>query len=159
MNVELLTKIAEWLEAGAPHEQNRGMRFDMEHIIMLPSENEAQKENWCGTSCCIAGAAIAFSAPQILKELHLHQRFDGEATTDGWDDGVDLLDLDEGVAQYLFAPWDYEYPEEVDDRQAMGRWANKPEKITPAWAGRTIRHLIATGKVRWDLTHDDAVPA
>lgn len=53
MNVELLTKIAEWLEAGG-READFGYRFNMAHYY------EDARPN-CGAACCIAGAALELS--------------------------------------------------------------------------------------------------
>jgi len=55
MNVERLTEIAEWLDRGAPERRVSGgviNGFDMESFY----DDHAA----CGTTCCIAGAAVAF---------------------------------------------------------------------------------------------------
>lgn len=68
LNKEILEKVAVWLEAGAPHEQSRGMGFHMawtgtESRIVFSSENGPQP--WispsCGTVGCIAGAIVQFT--------------------------------------------------------------------------------------------------
>jgi len=51
INVEALTEIAEWLEAGAPH-RNGVHSFDM-------NEGISWKNTQCNTVCCIAGATLA----------------------------------------------------------------------------------------------------
>ncbi len=56
MNVERLTEIAEWLDQGAPERVVEGgviHGFDMDHFLDKAAD--------CGTTCCIAGAAIAFN--------------------------------------------------------------------------------------------------
>ena len=48
MNTELLTTVAVWLEARAPREKARGMKFDMKTFIVL--EEVPVDDNWCGTA-------------------------------------------------------------------------------------------------------------
>ena len=114
MNVERLTEIAEWLEAGAPHKG----AVDGFNMVDYTTETD------CGTCCCIAGAANAFAG----------QPLGSEACARG------LLDLRLGQAEELFAP---NYPAPAD-------WGD----VTPAWAARCIRKLIATGEVDWEGTRD-----
>lgn len=53
MNIDRLTELAVWLEAGAP--VSHGVtEFNMAGFIEAPTKG-------CGTACCIAGAAIQFS--------------------------------------------------------------------------------------------------
>lgn len=64
MNIERLTQIAEWLEAGAPH---RGgvAGFDMRYVTSTTD---------CGTVCCIAGAANAFFDAHLGMSVNAARR-------------------------------------------------------------------------------------
>lgn len=126
MNVDRLTKIAEWLEAGAPHKKGVA-KFDMSDYVVNDS---------CGTVCCIAGAACQFFTKSRYKT---HQSFVEE-------NAPKILDLSEGEAEELFCAFDLQ-----DEMGFVGL-----SKITPAWAARCIRKLIATGEVDWRGTREEA---
>lgn len=53
MNIELIDRLIDWLEGGAPHTDLDGnlLEFDM---------SAWQVKTDCGTSCCLAGAAVQF---------------------------------------------------------------------------------------------------
>ena len=114
MNVERLNIIAEWLEAGAPHKDGID-GFNME---------DWHKEDECGTTCCIAGAAIQFFETDSDPNTPLQT-------------AARLIGLDSRDASELF------YATDVDDPL---------ENISAAWAARCIRKLIATGEVDWEGT-------
>jgi hypothetical protein len=65
---KLLNRIIRWLAAGAPHKKV-GFEFNMHNGIVVYDESDDMPDD-CGTSCCIAGAAIAFGAPGVF-EKHL----------------------------------------------------------------------------------------
>lgn len=149
MNRERLIELAEWLEAGAPHKDGVD-KFDMEVGIAYSS---------CGTACCIAGAATQFFGGERGKELAREAREDYEVEVE-FDEyargeacfygsrgplsyAIELLELDTDQARSLFIPRDSVDGIEFDNNQ-----------ITPEWAGRTVRHLIETGKVDWRATKD-----
>jgi len=114
MNIERLTVICEWLEAGAPHKDGVD-GFDMRALVRYTP---------CGAVCCIAGAASQF--------------FGGKGES-FFIQAANLLELDCKTAERLFYAFNGS-PEE-------GRI--DPATITPAWAARCIRKLIATGEVDW----------
>ena len=122
MHVERLTELAEWLEAGAPHKGNVD-GFNMNVF-------EANDVPGCGTVCCIAGAANQFFGNDGSRENDSFHADDYAAAR---------LDLDKQIAEDLF--FVNAYGESIDRCD-----------ITPAWAARTIRHLIATGEVDWEHT-------
>lgn len=156
MHVQRLTEIAEWLEAGAPR-KGYATGFNMQYGIKIDqnlanpqlTQNEfgeypiAQAEavlSTCGTTCCIAGAAVLFynePAEKLAKHYfrlygtvlwHGHHGIEEEATS--------LLELTEREARYLFTPHDV--------------WNGRLEDYNdPAWAARVIRGFIATGTVDW----------
>ena len=78
----------------------------------------------CGTMCCIAGTAYQF--------------FGGEGKS-FFIQAANLLELDYKTAERLFYALKGSPGEGVIDLAT----------ITPAWAARCIRKLIATGEVDW----------
>lgn len=156
MNRENLTKLAEWLEAGAPHER---LVFDMETGITfyVAEEFDPNELATCGASCCIAGAAIEFfGKPQYLYDDLLIEG-DRDPKDTGNDNEISapwyrvktmagqLLDIDPEEAEDLFTP--------------NFRWGGDlTDYNDPAWAARTIRHLLATGEVNWAATRDGEAP-
>lgn len=140
MNEERLNILAEWLEGGAQHERitfdmSTGLAYD--EIVELDPNKIAQ----CGSSCCIAGAAVQFfNNPPAMIETALKKRDINESKTEipWWtvkEEAASLLDLDVKTAHLLFEPAGGEKLAEYND---------------PYWAGRVIRRLIATGEVDWD---------
>ena len=82
-------------------------------------------ENACGTVCCIGG---------YVQERFASYVGPGEGL--GYAGAGALLGLDPIQSCHLFDP----YPKlDLGD-------------VTPRWAARTIRHLIATGTVDWNAT-------
>lgn len=153
----LFDRIATWLEAGAPHEDARGMCFSMADILLLRPREEGK--DWCGTACCIAGAALTFGAPDWVaaaprttySRLHnteVIQNFDGVRYTT-WDRATRMLGLTEEQAQMMFAPWENDHPDDVERN-----WPESPDNIDAAWAARTIRRYMEHGDIRWDLTKE-----
>lgn len=124
---ERLTRLAEWLEAGAPHEHVKFnmrtyFRFTGEHGETVPFLEEA-----CGAVCCIAGAATQFFDPDrvrtycyVGKQVFKHAK--------------NLLGLTWGQAQDLFIP------------RTLHR-----DKIKPQDAAKVIRHFLDTGEVDWSI--------
>jgi hypothetical protein len=132
MNVERLVAIAEWLEAGAP-ERDGVSGFCMESF---------QQERSCGTVCCIAGAANSFWSP--LK----NQIDTRDLKSDSYPlatRAAELLGVEFGPLPLQGLAWDL-FMIEGDDFLMR--------RITPAWAARCIRKLIATGEVDWTGTRE-----
>lgn len=139
-NKQALVKVAEWLEAGAPHttvhEHSIG-KFDMEFAI------EGRGE--CGTACCIAGAIVQFE--NLVPAINGHSAADffapysvGNSHTEA---GVGEIAADHlGISPYdakaLFEPWtmfEYDAYEEFSD---------------PYRAAQVVRNYLETGEVNWD---------
>lgn len=133
---QALVRVAEWLEAGAPHvnidSRDIGM-FDMGEAVTPNKQNEFGEA--CGTACCIAGAVFQFEGLG---------GFEGNPTT-----GLDFfwevspkvrehLAIDEDTASALFLPWEH-FDGEVE------------EFSDPALAAKVVREFIATGVVDWDI--------
>jgi hypothetical protein len=143
MNIERLTKIAEWLEGGG---KPNGVpaTFDMSSWLMKYGHDE---KNECGTACCIAGAAVLkFGSPHDMARVDEYS-----ASADGI--GMRLLELTEEDSDMLFCPDSYWPGMEEGEKEPDG-WPERNEGVDAAWAARTIRRLIATGEVRWDLTKE-----
>lgn len=142
MNVDRLIQLAEWLEAGAKHER---IAFDMANgILFLGVPPDPSAVSGCNSSCCIAGAAV-----QFFGDVQAVADADAEfgLTTAYIDFGLihteagSLLGLPWRLSTKLFLPsWYLESGEHLKDFN------------DPAWAARTIRHLIATGEVDWEAT-------
>lgn len=130
MNITRLTTIAEWLEAGAPHRDGVG-GFDMRTFL--------NPLNDCGTTCCIAGAAIQFFGDQSAREVLSRGRFVAPTATA-------ILGLSEGSAKSLF--FGFAINGDIIDLR----------EVTVAWAARCIRKLIATGVVDWEGTREEVRP-
>lgn len=129
MNIDKLVEIAEWLEAGATYVKGVS-RFDMTHFI---------ERDHCGTSCCIAGAAIQFDRKFPYA--------DGEVTG-AHETARRILGLTFAQALALFYGEGSDCVLDPDEGDI-----NPLSRITPAWAARCIRKLIETGKVDWAGTY------
>lgn len=117
MNVELLTRVALWLEAGAPHVDKDGNKVNF-NMKMVQATHRT-----CGTTCCIAGYAALLVNAHIDASDYLR-----------W--AAANFDLDRETTKALCYPFS-------SHSVLVG--------IKPDQAARTIRHLIATGEVKWDL--------
>jgi len=139
MNKRRLAGIARWLERGAPHKKNV-VEFNMvEGFKYKDVKATAAETNACGTTCCIAGAAVQFYS----KPVELIEKAMQETTYPHipWfmvrNEAEELLGLDSKTADKLF----------------MGRMAsggNCRHLVDSKWAARVIRKLIATGEVDWE---------
>jgi hypothetical protein len=143
MNMTKINQLLAWLDAGAPEfvATNPSMKdlppvvgFNMRaiyaHII-----DDATAKNWhlpkCGTACCIAGFVLATETKADKGEMF---RVAGE-----------LLGLSYEVADALFLGYDYNA-----ETKRTGQSYDLGE-ITASQAAATIRHLIETGNVRWQI--------
>jgi len=80
MNLENMTKLRDWLAAGAPH-----VRFDMDIGVII---EEPKGLGDCGTVCCIAGAAALMSV-------------NGGVIVKDYDDVADELHVEGGEAEWV----------------------------------------------------------
>ena len=116
--------------------------------------------DWCGTACCIAGAAVTFERPELVgtaaRSAVYDQPFERPAirNSDGawitWDVARELLGLSEIQANQMFAPWEVWYQNEM----YTSDWPRNSQIINAAWAARTIRRYMELGDIRWDLTKE-----
>lgn len=127
MNTDILSQVAEWLEAGAPEVPTMHLAgFDMDRGIEFTNYDSPE----CGYECCIAGAICQFSG-------------EGRDLTKGYTEYANWSDvfitaraqanLTRTQARDLFRPYDSINPTDTEQ------------------AARTIRHLIATGEVDWSI--------
>jgi hypothetical protein len=140
MIVERLVKLAQILEDDAQSGNlPEGIeRFSMSFGILFTGESKVRNE--CNTVCCIAGlAALTFSKDKVDQWFDVDVKL-LELRSANWpliaDEAEELLGLSPDQSLALFTPSGY----------GAGDYDN------PAWAARTIRHLIATGRVDWEAT-------
>lgn len=137
MNTDLLLRIRDWLVADCPGDWD----FDMEIFI----EAQTTPSGWCGTACCIAGAALLFGDPECLEVTLDNMCSTYQAGTHfWWSDNVEtlaaeLLGLDEETATRLFLPWSVYFDDPL------------PPSLPPSLAARVIDNLIETGIVDWKI--------
>jgi hypothetical protein len=94
MNIERLTAIAEWLEAGAP-ERDGVQYFDMKWW----NSDLKSITGYCGTVCCIGGAASLWWSTCRYSDDH----------------AAEALGLNYSTANQLF------YPTDSDQLRRLGR--------------------------------------
>ncbi len=140
MNKRRLAGIARWLERGAKAKKNV-VKFDMSNGVMFQGPHDATLEDKfsCGTACCIAGAAVMFyNKPlELARESYAYA---GISWTSVRAEAYKLLDLDSDRGYQLF--------------YGIGG-IGACSSVSPAWAARVIRKLIATGEVDWAGTREE----
>ena len=149
MNEARLVQMAEWLEAGAPHQY---LKFDITTGITFDQRPMSKDDiPTCATSCCIAGAACFFfnDVPAMVeKELNQFGYCTRVDWTDVTNEATDLLGLTIGQANKLFIPWTSSQRHD-DDIDALSYYGRPITYNDPAWAARVIRHFLATGVIDW----------
>jgi len=134
MNKERLEQVEQWLLAGAPERT-----FNMNRLVEVP---EGERDNWCGTACCIAGYVfqqeVAFD-PQLHVGNHFGIWMDVEAVAG------ETLGLSPEVAAQLF------FIENGKGRAYTGVW----EDVTPQEAAQAVRNVIVHGEPRWEEILED----
>jgi hypothetical protein len=150
LNVERLTELAFWLEAGAPH---KGMVKGFN--IAVGVQARAGETPDCGTVCCIAGAATQFFNDEdgylrnsaFIEASHGHDGSTGEAPwPEVFDKAQHLLGLDYDQARELFVP----IGASGDGIYGFGD-GNWEDYNDPKLAAKVIRNLIETNEVNWDI--------
>lgn len=129
MNIERLSEIATWLEAGAPHEEG-GMAFNMNYVYLTQEDAIRFERSYdlpkdCGSVACIAGTAVAWYNPYYLTNY-----------CEGF--AADVLGLSEEEGDMLFYPWDHYDGDGQPD-------------LSPKSVAKVIRNLIKTGEVDWHV--------
>jgi hypothetical protein len=137
MNIERLTEVAEWLEAGAPER-----KFDMRTFFDFDAK---QPQNWCGTSCCIGGYVL--SKYVYDNPIDYFESVDSDEVQAG-----NALGLTQEQWRALFF---------IYDMKTSIAYRASWKDVTPAQAAKAVRNLIATGDTNWpeilgrELFHDD----
>lgn len=127
-----LLQLADWLDAGAPHEH---VKFKMDTFFAPIDSNgmtygfweRPAPKNIYGAVCCIGGAAAVFFAGNEVVNALTHT-FSAHSL---WDIGAQALGLTEDQANHLFSP------------------AVDYSEVTPKRAGKVVRHLAYTGEIDW----------
>lgn len=144
-----LVKVAEWLEAGAPH-----VVVNSGHKIVEFNMNFGGEwiEESCGTACCIAGAVVQFEdlmkpdgsgTIEFFSEDPEDVDEDEERALGAGEIAQNFLGITEGQANKLFMPFqDFEYEPSAD--------FSRPKR-----AAAVVRHFIKTDEVRWDKFDED----
>jgi hypothetical protein len=102
MNIERLTAIAEWLEAGAP-ERDGVQYFDMKWW----NSDLKSITGYCGTVCCIGGAASLWWSTCRYSDDH----------------AAEALGLNYSTANQLFYPTDSDQIDLMDAVGSNAAWA------------------------------------
>jgi len=135
MNIKMLEQVEQWLLAGAPER-----KFDMNVLV----DDVKGKENWCGTSCCIAGYVFqqtkTYDAVIKSGETFYQWQHDIEGIA------ADALGMDKSEAYKLF--FVRESGNDYSDYQ--GDW----EAITPQQAAKAVRNVIDHGTPMWETILD-----
>lgn len=71
--LNLWEKIISWLEEGAPHTR-KGVGFNMNNVINSDEYTNDYNIEKCGTSCCIAGAAMLWGDDSRFYEGMSNQK-------------------------------------------------------------------------------------
>lgn len=124
MNKERLEIVAQWLEAGAP-ERN----FNM----MMAIEADENADNWCGSTCCIAGYVAT----------HFNPDFD--VMDDVFKEAQNFLGLETPVSDALFFPNTLGAAESGDYLGVY--WM----EITPFFAAQAVRNVMEHNDPKWEV--------
>ena len=133
MNIELLEKTAQWLEAGAPERDfNMGLVVDWSE-----GAPDAAPENWCGSMCCIGGYIWQQTvASDDIEEISKALNGGGICLQ-----AADAVGIDWSVADALF------FVNSTSSRLSYRRWWST---ITPAQAARAVRNVMERGEPYWE---------
>lgn len=145
--IEALTKVAEWLEAGAPHVQVSDDieigHFNMEYAVVADPD-----DGGCGTACCIAGAVCQF------EMLGFDERSDDGDLN--WNlpsrDEDSNVEADNSAGGAFFLAADYlgmNYDDAEDMFSPFSDGLDLHVYKNPAIAALVVRRFIETGEVNW----------
>lgn len=145
MNIERLTEMADWLEAGAPHvvfRMDHGREtvdailedFDLydygstEEYNMITEERDTKGLGKCGTVCCIAGYAVeAYGSDAQRAEEYMSWKHVKNIAMEAFD--LPVSEYINHMGHDLFDP------------------DLAPDNCTPQQAARAVRNCIASGGI------------
>jgi len=123
VNIERLNEILDWLES-----DKEKLRFNMGSFV-LTSDTAKAENNWCGTSCCLAGyTAIAYGGFTP-----------GNTVIHVFEEAWELLELTYEQARALF------YCNTIEGKNL---WLDL-NGITRPQAAQAVRNLIESGDPKW----------
>jgi len=96
--IEVLARVENERARFAQFEGRDGVGFDMNSWYSAAGVDG----NWCGTTACLAGHALAAEGYMMEPGTDVCVRPDGRTRYDVEDEAADLLGLDESEAAYLF---------------------------------------------------------
>ena len=104
-NIENLTKLLNWLEAGAPHAHfNMSVGLVPQITVQYTNRYDVPPSTDCKTACCLAGAAVLLSNPDNLPPPSAYTST-GEANFEKvYKTAKTWLGLDDETAIELFEP-------------------------------------------------------
>lgn len=129
MNIAMLEQVEQWLLAGAPERT-----FNMNVLV----DETKDKENWCGTSCCIAGYIYQQVTDFSIMKDDRHHWSEADTVVQK------VLEISPDLAEKLF------YIEDTEGQSYPGRW----EAVTPAQAAKAVRNMIEVGTPLWETILD-----
>lgn len=142
--IHLWTRIIGWLESRQATEPE----FNMLESISKPANKETMS---CNTVCCIAGAAVIFSGQRInMREIFRR----GPVIEYDWievrNKAMKLLGFEQrSLALELLMP------DMAGTSIGVGEFNYLTfPRIDSAWAARTIRNYLNTGRVEWEKCNE-----
>jgi hypothetical protein len=142
---DLLQKVIDWLKVGALeaqlNENTTLVGFNFTSWVTISSRNS--NTGWCGTTGCIAGAAVQFATPDVTVDSI------GDLSSEGMQlyhlngSGVkryatELLGLADKESDILFLPF---------EKPSLGWTAH----LMPEEVAITLQHFQDTNEIDWEL--------
>jgi len=125
VNTERLNGILNWLESA-----EEALLFNMGTFTFVPNTAKAEN-NWCGTSCCLAGYTVITYGDFVPGNTVIHV----------FEDAWKLLELTYAEARALF------YCKSLAGRDL---WLTF-DGITRSQAAQAVRNLIDCGDPKWEV--------
>lgn len=133
LNIDKLTQLARWLDAGAPHvifDMREGIDYDpFERIPEIIKDQVGVGE--CGTTCCIAGYAVSLENNKFsIKPNDYHP-----AWPDVRDQALKILGLPE-------------QKNSANMGHALFDFRLAPPRCTPQQAAQAVRRMISNPRTK-----------
>jgi len=133
MNIDKMTQLAIWLEAGAPHIIfNMREGIDVDHQERIPEIIKDQVgPGECGTTCCIAGYAVSLER----NKFTLKYADNAEVWCDVRDQALKILGLTHQKNENHMG-------------HALFNFRLAPDRCTPQQAAQAVRRMISNPRTR-----------